>query len=571
MNWVYLACVVIATVVTLIDVNEHVQRFNFPKIQVYTVRVIMMVPVYGVLSYLSLNLPAARFFLDTVRDTYEAIVLYMFFIMLIEYGGGEGQLIRALNKKKYKGIHTIPMCFLPLFNLDQAFFLRCKRMVLQFAIWKPCASLVACILEPMGYYRESDYNLDNAYLYIYIMYNITLSYSLYYLVLFEIETEKELRYCKAAMKFLCIKSLIFFAFWQSMVITMLVSMGVLYVGPEEEAEHVTTVMVNGLICLELLPVAYLHHYAFSREKLGWEMAAQPVFNIETEQVSAGKALDMALTFDGVLTDLIATVFYRKGKLLDMEHVSDEEGEGGADAAAAGGGKGSDVGGVFGRRGNANNGGAGKSAGVMDPTVDELVQFAFNNDRGIRPEGLIYVPDSSDEDMYDDDVEYGDTDIIDPNFSVKTAREGAQAALDNALATAAIDMVMASGGTRLGGGGSSKGKGAGSPSGDNDADNAAGAAAEMLVFCSVCGRFDRDLVKRKDNYKCVECVGTKSIKELKNANRAFAGAISKAVNTVVDVSIKGVEGISGGAINIDKNKNAEYKFKDEEEMERQELH
>lgn len=508
MDVAYFICVFIATVVSIHDIKEHVQRFNFPKIQVYIVRVLLMVPVYGILSFASINVPRMRFILDTVRDTYESIVLYMFFLMLIAYGGGEGALIRALNKKKYKGIHPVPLCYLPLFNLDQNFFLRCKRMVLQYAIWKPCASLIACVLEPYGLYTEGDFSFNNAYIYVYIMYNITLSYSLYYLVLFEIETEKELRYCKAGMKFLCIKSLIFFAFWQSMLISMCVGAGLIYVGDEHEAEHVQTTIINGLICLELLPVSYLHHMAFGREKLSWKMAAQPVFHIETEEMTARQGLDLSLTFDGVFTDLLATVFYRKGKLLDEENAEEEE---------------------------ESQGGNGELPlslrGVQDPTVEELVQFAFNNDRGIRPDGLLWVPDSSDEECFDDKVEYKDTDIIDPNFSVKVAREGGDAALNTAIATAAVDMVLAS----------DMGQRRSSKEGEGLADEiGGGGAADIFVFCSVCGRFDRELVKRKDNnYKCVECVGSKSIKELKNVNKKFTTLMGRTLDKV------GLSAITGG--------------------------
>lgn len=609
MDYIYFVCVVFSATVTLLDVKHHVTRFNYPKIQVFTVRVVMMVPVYGVLSFLSINFPKARFFLDTIRDTYEALVLYMFFMMLIAYGGGEGNLIKALNKKKYKGIHPTPLCCLPLFTLDQSFFLRCKRMVLQYAIWKPCASLIACLLEPFGYYRETDFGYDNAYLYVYIGYNITLSLSLYYLVLFEIETEKELRCYKAAMKFLCIKSLIFFAFWQSMAISMLISAGVIYVGEEHEAEHVTTVIMNGLICLELVPVSFLHHYAFSREKLGWEMAAQPVFNIETEEMTTRQALDLSLTFDGVLTDLLATVFYRKGKLLDAEEGADDDaavdddqdGGGGGRRGGGGGGRGARLS-VAGEDVADEEGTIGfKRNAINDPTVEELVHFAFNNDRGIRPDGLIYVPNSSDDDLYDDHVEYADTDIIDPTFSVRIAREDGEdggkgggrhhhdaiingkrvarggVALENAISTTVgfTQLIQDQPATT-----SSHGASDTEESHDDAADGTNNNSSsrkrtkkngdktmmsnnvmDMFVLCSVCGRFDRELVKRKETYKCVECVGHKSIKELKNANRAVGGAITKAMTTVVDVSKNSV-GIST---------EPQYTFKDERPMEKEEIH
>lgn len=55
-------------------------------------------------------------------------------------------------------------------------------------------------------------------------------------------------------------------------------------------------------------------------------------------------------------------------------------------------------------------------------------------------------------------------------------------------------------------------------------------ATPQVYCVVCGRFDREMVKRKNGYKCVECVGTKSqailrTRQLEGFNRSITGIVS----------------------------------------------
>ena len=94
-----------AIVLAVQDIQAHVQRYDFPRIQVFVLRIMMMVPFYCVMSYSSIIFPGARFFLVTIRDTYEAFVLYMFFSLLIVYCGGEGMLLRSLAAKRYKGEH----------------------------------------------------------------------------------------------------------------------------------------------------------------------------------------------------------------------------------------------------------------------------------------------------------------------------------------------------------------------------------------------------------------------------------------------------------------------------------
>lgn len=494
----YLICVVIACILSVVDIRDHAIAFDYPKIQIYLLRVLFMIPIYGVFSFAALYWHHYRFYLDTVRDTYEALVLYMFFSLLIAYAGGEGQLIRALSKKRYKGIHLFPMCLLPLYTLDRGFFLRCKRMVLQYALFKPIAAVLACVGEPLGIYSETNFNLDNLYTYVYMYNNISISYSLYYLVLFETETEKELRYCQAGLKFLCIKSIIFFAFWQSASLSMLINYGWIYVGGAEEEKEINTMAVqNGLICLELLPVAFMHHFAFSREKLEREMAAEPVFDLETHDVSARQSIGDAMRFRGVISDLMATLFYRRSKLVNLENdddEDDEEVERRREQAEGHGGQ-----------STAGSNGGGSGTGVRDPTVDELVRYAFLNDKGLKPEGLLYIPESDDEVVEDDNIDYNETDIISPDFAAIAKRKGhvgvGSAAIVAAIEEEAAEATIAS------------------VAGSSVVNAGEEDYVSLATCCSVCGRFDRELVQRKSGvYKCRLCVGNSSIKAIKAATK-----------------------------------------------------
>jgi uncharacterized membrane protein YgcG len=497
---------------SIVDIREHAISFEYPKIQIYLLRVLFMIPIYGTFSFAALYFSHYRFFLDTIRDTYEALVLYMFFSLLIAYAGGEGQLIRALNKKRYKGIHLFPMCLLPLYPLDRAFFLRCKRMLLQYALFKPIASFLSCVGEPIGIFSETIFELTNLYSWIYSINNVSISYSLYYLVLFETETEKELRYCQAGLKFLCIKAIIFFAFWQSASLSMLINMGVFYVGGAEEEKEINTMAVqNGLICLELLPVAFMHHFAFSREKLEREMAAEPVFDLETHDVSARQSIGDAMRFQGVLSDLVATIFYRRAKLINLENDDDEDEADASHRREQAEGHGGTSSNAWGGAGGGGGGGASPGGGgVKDPTVDELVRYAFLNDRGLKPDGLIYIPESDDELVQDDAVDYNDTDIISPDFAAIAHRKGngglTAGGLGSAAIVAAIEEEAAEAALISSGGA-----------------QAVGAVEDDYVSlstcCAVCGRFDRQLVQRKSGvYKCVQCIGNSSIKAIKVATK-----------------------------------------------------
>ncbi|RNF25652.1 uncharacterized protein Tco025E_02033 [Trypanosoma conorhini] len=460
-------CVAVACIVSFIDLRDHVARFDYPQLQVLVLRIIAMVPIYGIFSLLSVVLLDMRFFLETIRDTYESFVLYMFFILLLKYCGGEGQLLRSLKAKRYKGVHLFPICCLPMYPLDTAFYLRCKRWVLQCALIKPLCSFLAMLLNPLGLYNEGAFTLDNAYTYISIVINISLTMSLYYLVLFEVELEKELHYAKPFLKFLCIKTIIFFSFWQSVMVNILLKMKLLYTGDtEHERETVGAAIQDLLMCFETLPVALMHRAAFGRRKLDEEMAAVPIYMKEGNNRNIRSNIDTALNINDVIEDTIATIFYRRGKLVDQENVEDDNTEEDETANASK------------RRGGAVAAEDGFDEAVVaygrDPTLEEIVHHAIASDYGVRADGLLHYDEDSDRDERNRDMNFTDTDVIMRRTRHEEASEAVKVDTD----------VLQSHQVQL-------------------------QTNTPQIYCVVCGRFDREMVRRKNGYKCKECIGVKS--------------------------------------------------------------
>ena len=61
----------ISVVLTAHLVYRHLQYYNLPLLQRQIIRIVLMVPIYGVLSALSLTQPHWSVYLATVRDIYE--------------------------------------------------------------------------------------------------------------------------------------------------------------------------------------------------------------------------------------------------------------------------------------------------------------------------------------------------------------------------------------------------------------------------------------------------------------------------------------------------------------------
>jgi hypothetical protein len=65
-------------------------------------------------------------------------------------------------------------------------------------------------------------------------------------------------------KFLCVKGILFFSFWQSIGISILVAAQVITrLGPYKDAEHISVGLNDTLICIEMPFFAIAHNYAFS--------------------------------------------------------------------------------------------------------------------------------------------------------------------------------------------------------------------------------------------------------------------------------------------------------------------
>lgn len=78
---------------------------------------------------------------------------------------------------------------------------------------KPLTSFIEVILHKYNLCNDGSYSLNNGYTWISFVNNISVSFSLYGLVLFYMATEEKLKPFKPFFKFVCVKSIIFFSYW----------------------------------------------------------------------------------------------------------------------------------------------------------------------------------------------------------------------------------------------------------------------------------------------------------------------------------------------------------------------
>lgn len=264
----------------------HLSNYNQPETQNYIVRILWMVPIFSIQSWLGLRFKDYSIYFETIRDWYEAYVLYSFLQFLIQVLGGEEALILMLkDKSPTRGVHFSGMqwCLKPwlmgqpvrktfmnnegetalgagISNTGSAitasetsiagmvggqqhlmnqpirskplkrvywtspFFLYCKFGVFQYVLLKFVSSLAILILEPHGLYKEGSFSYKGGYLYICILTNLSQTWALYCFFFFYFATKNELTPIRPVGKFLSVKLLVFFTWWQSLFISILYQM-----------------------------------------------------------------------------------------------------------------------------------------------------------------------------------------------------------------------------------------------------------------------------------------------------------------------------------------------------------
>jgi hypothetical protein len=130
--------------------------------------------------------------------------------------------------------------------------------VLQFVFVKPVTALLSLALDHYGMYHEGDFSVSSTYLYLSFMNNMSVTLSLYCLGLFYVATEEPLKAHEPFYKFLCIKAIIFFSYWQACAFNILMRW-----------EIITDVikineLQNVLIAVEIVVAAIAQNQAF-----GW--------------------------------------------------------------------------------------------------------------------------------------------------------------------------------------------------------------------------------------------------------------------------------------------------------------
>ncbi|KAK2577028.1 hypothetical protein KPH14_011988 [Odynerus spinipes] len=264
------AFVCLALFLTCQQIYQHLRWYTNPTEQRWIVRILFIVPIYATYSWVSLlffNSESYYVYFFTVRDCYEAFVIYNFLSLCYEYLGGEGNIMSEIRGKPIRSNCLYGTCCLVGKTYTIGFLRFCKQATLQFCLVKPVMAFVIIFLQAFGHYRDGDWSPDGGYIYITVIYNISVSLALYGLFLFYFATRELLTPFEPVLKFCTVKSVIFLSFWQGVLLAILEKANVISpvinsLGQSTSAGTVSAGYQNFLICIEMLFAAIALRYAF---------------------------------------------------------------------------------------------------------------------------------------------------------------------------------------------------------------------------------------------------------------------------------------------------------------------
>uniref|UniRef100_A0AAQ5XLX2 Transmembrane protein 184C n=2 Tax=Amphiprion ocellaris TaxID=80972 RepID=A0AAQ5XLX2_AMPOC len=252
--------------ISLWGILQHLVHYTQPELQKPIIRILWMVPIYSLDSWIALKYPSIAIYVDTCRECYEAYVIYNFMIFLLNYLENQYPSLVLILEDQEQQKHLPPLCCCPPWPMGEVLLLRCKLGVLQYTVVRPVTTVIALICQLCGVYDEGNFSSKNAWTYLVIFNNMSQLFAMYCLVLFYRALREELSPIKPVGKFLCVKMVVFVSFWQAVLIALLVKVGIISekrTWDWQSVEAVATGLQDFIICVEMFLAAIAHHFSFT--------------------------------------------------------------------------------------------------------------------------------------------------------------------------------------------------------------------------------------------------------------------------------------------------------------------
>ncbi|KAI9746744.1 MAG: hypothetical protein M1818_000459 [Claussenomyces sp. TS43310] len=254
----------------------HALHYTKPYEQRHIIRILFMVPVYAVASFLSFWWYWHAIYFQVISAAYEAFAIASFFALLCHYVAptlhAQKDYFRGMQPirgwvwplstaKKCcggeRGIWRTPRSGLTWFNIIWV-------AVYQYGFIRVAMTLVAVISQIFGRYCEASLSPVFTHVWVVVIEGIAVSIAMYCLIQFYIQMRFDLAEHRPFLKVLAIKLVIFLSFWQDIVISILTSKTINLVHASSTMAYpdISVGIPSLLLCVEMAIFSILHLFAF---------------------------------------------------------------------------------------------------------------------------------------------------------------------------------------------------------------------------------------------------------------------------------------------------------------------
>lgn len=243
---------------------KHLKYWTAPRQQSLIVKILFMVPIYTITSYISLVAHHYATYFSAMRDVYEAYVVYLFVKLVMQFGDGEANLTRELERRNTMVDQLWPFNYCcRKMRVNRAFVKECKRGVLQYVLIKPVLAVLTCLLKGLDVYGDSFTNFGTGLPYISVVANTSATVAVWYLVLFYFATKDVTAPYNPGGKLVAVKFVVFLSFWQGFAIAIINALGWLPEFGLWTHADIADGLQNYLTCIEMFGISIGHLWWFS--------------------------------------------------------------------------------------------------------------------------------------------------------------------------------------------------------------------------------------------------------------------------------------------------------------------
>ncbi|EDR03464.1 uncharacterized protein LACBIDRAFT_295223 [Laccaria bicolor S238N-H82] len=259
------SCALLTVLISAITVVQHFRNYTNRSQQRQIIRILYMPPVYAIISFFSYRFFRDYTYYSLIEVVYEAVTISAFLLLLIDYvaSTATGHSAEKAIARKDKRPLPFPFCCWRYRPTKVYFMYTVKWFVLQYVIIRPAVSIAGIIAQSYDVLCEAGgFNWRFASVWLSAIDFISISVALYGLLMFYGLTADELKNRRPLAKFLSIKLIVMFTFYQSFVFSALEGRVI-----KATRYWTATNIADGLnaltICIEMVFFAILMWWAYT--------------------------------------------------------------------------------------------------------------------------------------------------------------------------------------------------------------------------------------------------------------------------------------------------------------------